>query len=101
TIDEASYEPDHPKVASALNNLASLLHATNRVEEAEPLMRRNVEIFLAFTARTGHEHPQLWTMLNNFGNLLLAGGRDDARARAEIDALLAKHGVELGWPGPL
>ena len=39
-IDEASYGPDHPNVASDLNNLAQLLQATNRLGEAEPLMRR-------------------------------------------------------------
>ena len=31
---------DHPKVAIRLNNLATLLQATNRLDEAEPIMRR-------------------------------------------------------------
>ena len=39
-IDELSYGPDHPNVAIRLNNLAQLLQATNRLAEAEPLMRR-------------------------------------------------------------
>ena len=39
-IDEASYGPDHPRVATELNNLASLLWATNRLGEAQPLMHR-------------------------------------------------------------
>ena len=43
-IDERSYGPDHPNVASTLNNLAQLLYATNRLAEAEPLMRRALEI---------------------------------------------------------
>ena len=38
-IDEASYGPD-PDVAIDLNNLAQLLKATNRLAEAEPLIRR-------------------------------------------------------------
>ena len=38
------YGPDHPKVATALNNLALLLEATNRSGEAEPLMRRALTI---------------------------------------------------------
>ena len=29
-IDEASYAKDHPKVAIRLNNLAQILHASNR-----------------------------------------------------------------------
>ena len=37
-IDEASFGPDHPKVATDLNNLAGLLQDTNRLAEAEPLM---------------------------------------------------------------
>ena len=33
----ARYGPDHPDVATGLNNLAQLLEATNRLAEAEPL----------------------------------------------------------------
>ena len=33
-IDEASYGPDHPRVANRLNNLAHLLQDTNRLGEA-------------------------------------------------------------------
>ncbi|MEL7335223.1 MAG: tetratricopeptide repeat protein, partial [Planctomycetota bacterium] len=36
--------PEHPKVAIRLNNLAQLLQATNRLSEAEPLMRRALAI---------------------------------------------------------
>ena len=43
-IDEKSYGPDHPNVAIRLNNLAELLQATNRLAEAEPLMRRALAI---------------------------------------------------------
>ena len=39
-IDEQSFGEDHPEVARDLNNLAPLLQATNRLSEAEPLMRR-------------------------------------------------------------
>ena len=38
------YGPDHPKVATRLNNLATLLQDTNRLGEAEPLMRRALAI---------------------------------------------------------
>ena len=43
-IDEKSYGADHPAVARDLNNLAQLLQATNRLGEAEPLMRRALAI---------------------------------------------------------
>jgi hypothetical protein len=39
---------EHPVTATALNNLAALLQATNRLAEAEPLMRR---------AAAGHQPP--------------------------------------------
>ena len=41
-IDEKSLGPEHPKVATNLNNLAELLRAINRLAEAaEPLYRRS------------------------------------------------------------
>ena len=43
-IDERRYGPDHPNVATDLNNLAQLLQATNRLAEAEPLIRRALAI---------------------------------------------------------
>jgi hypothetical protein len=43
-IDEATIGTDHPTVAVRLDNLAWLLNETNRLEEAEPLMRRALEI---------------------------------------------------------
>ena len=43
-IDEASFGPDHPRVARDLDNLALMLQATNRFSEAEPLMRRALAI---------------------------------------------------------
>ena len=42
-IDLASFGENHPNVAIRLNNLGQLLQATNRIEEAEPLMRRALE----------------------------------------------------------
>jgi Tetratricopeptide repeat len=43
-IDEKSFGPNHPDVALNLNNLASLLRATDRLTEAEELMRRTLAI---------------------------------------------------------
>jgi tetratricopeptide (TPR) repeat protein len=71
-IDEASYGNDHPNVATALNNLASLLQATNRLAEAEPLMRRVVAIF---EISYGTGHPNVATALNNLASLLQATNR--------------------------
>ena len=61
-IDETSLGPDHPDVATDLNNLAELLQATNRLGEAEPLYRRA----LAIDERSyGLDHPDVAIRLNN------------------------------------
>jgi len=61
-------------VATDLNNLALLLRATNRLAEAEPLYRRSLKIFAAFSHRTGHEHPHFCTVINNYAGLISAMG---------------------------
>ena len=63
-IDEASYGPDHPDVASDLNNLAQLLQATNRLGEAEPLIRRALAID---EASYGPDHPDVASDVNRPG----------------------------------
>ncbi|NOS87373.1 MAG: tetratricopeptide repeat protein, partial [Methylococcaceae bacterium] len=58
--------------AIALNNLAQLLQATNRLSEAEPLMRRAWSID---EASYGKEHPNVAIRLNNLALLLKATNR--------------------------
>jgi tetratricopeptide (TPR) repeat protein len=71
-IDEKSYGLDHPNVAIRLNNLARLLHATNRLSEAEPMCRRA----LAIDEKSyGPDHPNVATRLNNLAELLRATNR--------------------------
>ena len=58
---ERTSQLSHPKVAICINNLAALLQATNRLAEAEPLMRRA----LAIDEKSfGAEHPHVATMGN-------------------------------------
>jgi hypothetical protein len=80
--------PDHPKVARDLNNLAQLLQATNRLSDAEPLSRRVLEIFLQFTAATGHEHPHLSAAIANYSVLLEEMGRSPAQIRAQVEGVV-------------
>ena len=68
-IDEKSFGPDHPKVATDLNNLALLLRATNRLAEVEPLYRRALAIF---EKCFGPNHPHFRTTMNNYATLLAA-----------------------------
>ena len=88
SIRETSYGPDHPEVATSLNNLANLLRDTNCVSEAEPLSRRHVEIFVLFTARTGHEHPHLVAALGNYAGILEELGFDAAATESRLRELL-------------
>ncbi|MEZ6056871.1 MAG: tetratricopeptide repeat protein [Planctomycetaceae bacterium] len=71
-IDEASFGAEHPAVARDLNNLAQLLQVTNRLAEAEPLMRRALAID---EASFGPEHPDVARDLNNLAQLLRATNR--------------------------
>ena len=66
-IDEDSYGPLHPNVAVRLNNLAQLLQDTNRITEAEPLMRRALAID---EKSLGPEHPNVAIRLSNLAGLL-------------------------------
>ena len=66
-LAEAEMHANEKLVAGASNNLGVLLQATNRFEEAEPLMRRALEID---TASFGEHHPAVARDLNNLGVLL-------------------------------
>ncbi|HKI18012.1 MAG TPA: tetratricopeptide repeat protein, partial [Isosphaeraceae bacterium] len=90
------YDPDHPDVARDLNNLAELLRATNRLAEAEPLLRRAVEILLKFTHATGHEHPHFEGATNNYTGLLAAMGLSNAQIDARLYEFGRSFGMSLG-----
>ena len=66
----------------ALNSLALLLHDTNRLAEAEPLMRRALAID---EQSFGAEHPSVAIDLNNLAQLLKATNR-----LAEAESLMRR-----------
>jgi hypothetical protein len=43
-VAEKTHGPNHPNVASTLENLATVYRATDRAKEAEPLEKRAAEI---------------------------------------------------------
>lgn len=53
-IDEASYGPDHPKVALRLGNLGSILHLKGESAEGKAFLERALRIFEASFAP---DHP--------------------------------------------
>ncbi|HXU32694.1 MAG TPA: tetratricopeptide repeat protein [Thermoanaerobaculia bacterium] len=72
TILEKHLGGEHPNVATALNNLAQLLQATNRLTEAEPLMHRA----LAIDEKSfGPDHPNVAIRLSNLAALLKGTNR--------------------------
>ena len=78
-------------MAIRLNNLAGLLKDTNRMGEAEPLMRRALEID---EASFGEHHPTVALGLNNLALLLTGhkpdggGGAADAASAGDQQGLL-------------
>jgi hypothetical protein len=65
-----------------------LLQATNRLADAEPLSRKHLEIFLQFTAATGHEHPHLSAAIDNYVGLLEEMGRSPAQIHAQLEGIV-------------
>ncbi len=70
--DEAEALDDSAILATTLNNLAQLLQATNRLADAEPLMRRALAID---ENSFGPDHPKVAIRLNNLAQLLQATNR--------------------------
>jgi hypothetical protein len=85
-IDEASFGSEHPEVARDLNNLAQLLQATNRLAEAEPLMRRNVQIKIALLQQ-GFQHPNLEAAFSNYRSLLQDLELPESEIQTKIQSL--------------
>src|ERR1022692_4402208 len=61
-IDEAAYGPDHPDVATGLNNLALILQDLGQPEAARPLQERALAID---EAAYSPDHPNVARDLNN------------------------------------
>ena len=82
--------------AGASNNLALLLQRTNRIGEAEPLMRRALEIH---EAEFGKHHPNVAICLNNLAMLL-----HDTNRIGEAEPLMRRaleiHEAEFGKHHP-
>jgi tetratricopeptide (TPR) repeat protein len=71
-IREKRLGPDHPSVATSLNNLAEVYRNQGRYGDADPLYRRSLAILeRAF----GRDHPLVASTLNNLGVLYDRQGR--------------------------
>ena len=82
TLTEKHLGANHPGTATSLNNLAQLLHETDRPSEAEPLLRRALAIDEAVF---GSDKPTVAIRLNNLAQFL-----QDTNRPAEAEPLLRR-----------
>jgi hypothetical protein len=82
--------------ASALNNLARLLQAANRLGAAQPLMRRALAVYLAFPHDTAHAHPHRDAAVTDYRGLLTAMSKREAEIATDLAALRREAGLEPG-----
>lgn len=68
----------------------------SRLGEAEPLLRRQLAIFLAFQHDTGHAHPHRDAAIANYRDLLAAMDKSGAAIVAELATLWREVGLEPG-----
>jgi len=92
-IQENGLGADHPDVAVSLNNLAKLLQATNRLAEAEPLLRRAWGIQRRASRKSGYDLPNLHQFHDSYENLLHAMGLGDKLVQQKMDVCLEEEGA--------
>jgi len=91
-ITEKEFGPDHPDVATILNNLGVLYRSEGDYDAAEPLYKRSLGIR---EKALGPDHPEVATSLNNLGVLYASKG-DHEKAEPLYKRALAIREKELG-----
>jgi len=111
-VAEQHFGPDHPAVASGLNNLAYIYNTQGDYANAEPLYNRFYKRWLAIKAEPlfkrslaiwekalGPDHPDVATSLNNLATLYYQQG-DYAKAEPLFKRSLAILEKALGPDNP-
>ncbi len=83
-MTEAADGPDHPEVATDLDNLAGILQDLGQPEQARPLLERALAID---EAAYGPDHPEVATVLNNLAGILRDLGQPE-QARPLLERAL-------------
>jgi tetratricopeptide (TPR) repeat protein len=99
---------DRPGFASLqlgafLNNFGRLYEKMNRLVDAEPLLRRGLEVFLQFNADSGWRHWQQPHSINNYRRLLRLMRRTPKQVRDELETVAKPFGLrdeEIHVPDP-
>ena len=91
-VAEQNVGPDHPVVATSLNNLALLYKTQGNYAKAEPLYKRSLAIN---EKALGPDHPDVATSLTNLAELYRSQG-DYAKAEPLYKRSLAINEKALG-----
>jgi tetratricopeptide (TPR) repeat protein len=86
-VAEKNVGPNHPDVATSLNNLAALYRTQGDYAKAEPLYKRSLAIREKVL---GPEHPDVATILNNLAKLYRATNQSEEAAKLETRALIIR-----------
>lgn len=73
-VAEKTFGPDHPAVATSLNNLALLYSTQGQYAQAEPLYKRSLAII---EKGLGPDHPNVAQSLENMALLYRKTGREE------------------------
>jgi Tfp pilus assembly protein PilF len=92
-VTEKAYGPDHPDIAQAQNNLATLYARQGRNADAERLYKLSVA---TFEKTLGPDHPDLADILNN----LAAFYKDQGRT-ADAQQLFKRSAAIRGKTGAI
>ena len=82
-VAEKNFGPNHPHVATSLNNLALLYQTQGQYGPAEPLYKRALAIR---EKAIGPDHPHVATSLENLAALYRATNRDAEAETLELRA---------------
>jgi tetratricopeptide (TPR) repeat protein len=86
-IDEEIFGANHPNVAIGCNNIGMLLRDIGRISEAAIFLRRAAISLIQASQSTGHEHPHLQHVVDNYCQLLAATGLCHSQIHARIAEL--------------
>ncbi len=87
TIYEDAHGKDHLLVADTLFDLSLLNVDMKHLPEAELLMRRSLEIYVACSVAAGKKLPDLDKVAVRYGQILVKMGDTQKQAREKIDKI--------------